>query len=71
MKLFMSEVKIMLEVSVTFEHNFDFETNSSKSFGNITSDILGEITERTQRITRFFGFLDIFSSFFFVWMYLK
>ncbi|XP_050094158.1 DC-STAMP domain-containing protein 2-like [Anopheles aquasalis] len=62
----MQYMEELFRVQVDYDHAYDFETNASKSFAEISADIRGEIEQRTLPLRRTFSVLGVVSSGFFI-----
>lgn len=71
MENFVQNLEEMFYVSVSIEHNFDFNTNTSKTIRTIHAEIIGEIKQNTDKVTSVMNFAGTFMSFFFLWMLFK
>lgn len=71
MKEFISNVESIFYVSIKFEHNFDFHTNASKTFNEIYNDIMTEINDRTNHALKFIESINVFLSFYFIYIITK
>lgn len=56
----------MFRVKVDFDHAFEFTTNSSKNYSQITNEITREINERSKLLFSLFNIFAVVSSFCFV-----
>ncbi|KAL7050481.1 hypothetical protein ACKWTF_004096 [Chironomus riparius] len=71
MKDFISKVEEMFYVSINIDHDFDFQTNASKSIEKIHLEISQEIKSRTSRALKFIDYINFFLSFYFIMIYFK
>ncbi|XP_049542841.1 DC-STAMP domain-containing protein 2-like [Anopheles darlingi] len=67
----MQYMEELFRVQVEYDHAYDFETNASKSFADISADIRGEIEQRTLPLRRTFSVLGVVSSGFFICIVLR
>ncbi|KOX69325.1 DC-STAMP domain-containing protein 2, partial [Melipona quadrifasciata] len=63
-KKFTMHMKAMFYVKVKFSHSFHFETNQSRTVGDVSSSIAAEIRSRTDKLFGFFDFMNFVTSFF-------
>jgi hypothetical protein len=71
MKDFISNVEEIFYVSIHFEHHFDFDTNASKTFAQIHEDITTEINDKTSHALKFIESINVFLSFYFIYILIK
>lgn len=71
MKYFILNVESIFYVSIHFEHHFDFDTNASKSLVEIHQDIMAEINDKTSHALKFIESINVFLSFYFVYIIVK
>lgn len=71
MKIFVDNVQEMFYVSVSIDHDFEFQTNSSKTLTQIQADINKDIQEKTSHALKFIDFANIFLSFYFILIFIK
>ncbi|KAG5678517.1 hypothetical protein PVAND_008184 [Polypedilum vanderplanki] len=71
MKIFVDNVKEIFYVSVSIDHNFEFQTNSSKNLSQIQAEINKDIQERTSHALKFIDFAKIFLSLYFILIFIK
>lgn len=71
MKKFISNVESIFYVSIKFEHNFDFDTNASKTFSEIRDEIMSEINHKTSHALKFIKSINVFLSFYFIYIIIK
>ena len=64
-------MKAMFYVKVKFSHSFQFETNQSKTVGDVSSSIAAEIRSRTDTLFGFFDFMNFATSFFIFFIILR
>ncbi|KAF3430240.1 hypothetical protein E2986_05482 [Frieseomelitta varia] len=70
-KKFTMHMKAMFYVKVKFSHSFHFETNQSKTIGDVSSNIAAEIRSRTDTLFGFFDFMNFVTSFFIFFIILR
>ncbi|XP_076284740.1 uncharacterized protein LOC143211164 [Lasioglossum baleicum] len=63
-KRFTMHMKAMFYVKVKFSHSFDFETNQSKSLGDVSAGIATEIRSRTDTLFSIFSSIGFVTSLF-------
>ncbi|XP_062705075.1 DC-STAMP domain-containing protein 2-like [Aedes albopictus] len=63
---FIHNIQVMFRVKVDFDHAFEFQTNVSKNFAEVVSDITQEINQRIRHLFTLFNIFTIVSSFCFV-----
>ncbi|XP_076648285.1 uncharacterized protein LOC143356460 [Halictus rubicundus] len=63
-KKFTMHMKAMFYVKVKFSHSFDFETNQSKSLGDVSTAIATEIRSRTDTLFSIFDSIGFVTSLF-------
>lgn len=63
-KRFTMHMKAMFYVKVKFSHSFHFETNETKTISEVSKGITTEIRARTDKIFRFFNFVNLVTSIF-------
>lgn len=65
------QMKAMFYVKVKFSHSFQFETNQSKTIGDVSSNIAAEIRSRTDKLFSFFDFMSLVMTFFIFFIVLR
>ncbi|XP_076544271.1 uncharacterized protein LOC143305224 [Osmia lignaria lignaria] len=63
-KKFTMHMKAMFYVKVKFSHSFHFETNQSKTVGEVSTSIATEVRSRTDALFGFFDWMSFVTSFF-------
>ncbi|XP_055610614.1 DC-STAMP domain-containing protein 2 isoform X2 [Uranotaenia lowii] len=63
---FMLRIRTMFYVQVEFEHAFEYELNSSKTFSQITQEIKKDINSKSKGLFSLFNMFGILSSFCFI-----
>ncbi|XP_065088045.1 DC-STAMP domain-containing protein 2-like [Ochlerotatus camptorhynchus] len=66
LQAFIHKIQVMFRVKVDFDHAFEFTTNSSKNYSQITNEITREINERSKLLFSLFNVFTVVSSFCFV-----
>lgn len=61
----------MFYVRIKFSHSFHFETNATKTLGEISSDIVAEVKDRTKGLQMIFDFITSASTIFFLFIIFK
>ncbi|XP_068142229.1 DC-STAMP domain-containing protein 2 [Drosophila tropicalis] len=56
---FVHHIEQMFDVNITFEHDFYFETNSSKNLSDVGEEIIEDIRQRLGPFVFLFGWLDL------------
>uniref|UniRef100_A0A182N932 Uncharacterized protein n=1 Tax=Anopheles dirus TaxID=7168 RepID=A0A182N932_9DIPT len=67
----MQNLEELFRVKVEYDHTFDFATNVSKTFAEVSADIRSEIAERTLPLRRTFNVLGMITSGFFICIVLR
>lgn len=55
----MRHIEQMFDANITFEHNFFFDTNSSKSLSDVGEEIIQDINQRLSPFIVLESFMDI------------
>ncbi|XP_037939558.1 DC-STAMP domain-containing protein 2-like [Teleopsis dalmanni] len=71
LKQFSEEIKNMFDVSITFEHDFYFKTESSNDLKTVSKRVVKEIRSRMNPIFLAMGFLDIIGIILFFFIFIK
>lgn len=61
----------MFYVTIDIDHSFHFTTNASKSVQQIKQEIVADIRKKTDSLVFMFGWMQLMSTVFFVWMLYK
>lgn len=61
LEMFVAEIKKLFDVSISFDHDFYFETTSSKELKQVQQDIMADIHRKTRAFVLIFGWLDLTS----------
>ncbi|EGI58274.1 DC-STAMP domain-containing protein 2 [Acromyrmex echinatior] len=70
-KRFTRHIKAMFYVKVKFSHSFHFETNQTKTIEDVSTGIITEIRERTDRFLAVFDWMSFGTTFFIFFMLLR
>ncbi|XP_037815188.1 DC-STAMP domain-containing protein 2 [Lucilia sericata] len=58
---FVGEIKKLFDVSITFDHDFYFQTTTSKELQQVKTDIMADIHRKMRTFVLIFGWLDLMS----------
>ncbi|XP_065361911.1 DC-STAMP domain-containing protein 2 [Calliphora vicina] len=61
--IFVAEIKQLFDVSISFDHDFYFQTTSSKELQQVKIDIMADIHRQMRTFVLIFGWLDLMSLF--------
>lgn len=69
--MFIAEIKRLFDVSISFDHDFYFQTTSSKELGQVREDIMADIHRKMRSFLIIFGWLDMITFALFIWIIIK
>ncbi|KAM7354818.1 DC-STAMP domain-containing protein 2-like [Cochliomyia hominivorax] len=61
LEMFVAEIKNLFDVSISFDHDFYFQTTSSKELKQVQKDIMSDIHKKMNTFVLIFGWLDLTS----------
>jgi Zn-dependent membrane protease YugP len=61
----------MFYVSVTFNQDFEFETNSTKNISVIATEVGGHIKEKTKYLFLYLDAASLLTGLLFLWIFLR
>lgn len=69
--MFIAEIKRLFDVSISFDHDFYFQTTSSKDLSKVKEDIMADIHRKMRSFLIIFGWLDMIAFALFIWIIVK
>ncbi|BFF98397.1 DC-STAMP domain-containing protein 2 [Drosophila madeirensis] len=69
--LFVGHIREMFDVKISFEHDFHFNTNSSRDLSEVGEEIVQDINKRLKPLMFMFGWLDLLCYILIVAVFIK